>query len=109
MLFCNKCGNLMVSENKKGKLIYVCRNCGFTNKSIKANVTTISEKIKNKDTIVVIEKDENFEEYPIDKDVKCPECGKKGAYWFMKQTRAADEAPTIFYCCTNCKHKWREY
>ncbi len=100
----------MISENKKGKLVYVCRNCKYTSRPSKVSTTTISEKIKSKkDVIVVMDEGKSFEEYPIDKDVKCPECGKKGAYWFMRQTRAADEAPTIFYCCVSCKHKWREY
>ena len=108
MKFCNKCGNLMLSENKNGKLFYVCRKCGHIEKS--DSISTITEKIENKkEQVIVLDDDNEMKQYPIDKDVKCPECGKKGAYWFMRQTRAADEAPTIFYSCIHCKHKWREY
>jgi len=97
----------MVPENKNGEIVYVCRKCGDIEKS---QITKIHEKIKKKEeTITFFDEEKDLEQYPIDKDVKCPECGKKGARWFMRQTRAADEAPTIFYCCIHCKHKWREY
>ena len=39
----------------------------------------------------------------------CPECGHDEAYYELKQTRSADEAPTRFFECAKCKHKWREY
>ncbi|MEM0290915.1 MAG: transcription factor S, partial [Thermoplasmata archaeon] len=32
-----------------------------------------------------------------------------GAYWMLKQTRAADEPETRFYICTKCGYRWREY
>ena len=41
--------------------------------------------------------------------VVCPECGNDKAYYEIKQTRSADEAPTRFFTCTACKHSWREY
>ncbi|MCX8179694.1 MAG: transcription factor S [Candidatus Aenigmarchaeota archaeon] len=108
MKFCNKCGNLMITEKKDEKLVYVCRKCKNVEKSTDA--TTISEKMKGKKEVVtVFDEEKELEQYPIDKDAKCPECGKKGAHWFLRQTRAADEPPTIFYCCAHCKHKWREY
>ncbi|MEM2705477.1 MAG: transcription factor S, partial [Thermoplasmata archaeon] len=39
----------------------------------------------------------------------CPKCGNRGAYWMLKQTRAADEPETRFYICTKCGYRWREY
>ena len=27
----------------------------------------------------------------------------------LKQTRSADEAPTRFFECAKCGHKWRDY
>ena len=41
--------------------------------------------------------------------VKCPNCGYTEAYWWMIQTRSADEAPTTFYKCVRCGHVWRDY
>lgn len=37
---------------------------------------------------------------------ECPECHKKEVTWRSQQTRAGDEAETIFYKCT-CGHNWR--
>ena len=39
----------------------------------------------------------------------CPECGHNEAYYELKQTRSADEAPTRFFECASCGHKWRDY
>lgn len=42
--------------------------------------------------------------------ILCPECNEvKEAYWWMQQTRGADEPPTRFYECKKCKYRWREY
>ena len=39
----------------------------------------------------------------------CPECGHDEAYYELKQTRSADEAPTRIFTCAKCKHTWRAY
>jgi DNA-directed RNA polymerase, subunit M/Transcription elongation factor TFIIS len=46
---------------------------------------------------------------PVSKEVTCPKCGNHEAYYWMIQTRAADEPPTRFYKCVKCGHTWREY
>ena len=110
MEFCTKCGNLMISERKGGKLAYVCRKCGHVSKEKRVVSTNISEKIKIKDVkIPVFSEEDNLKQYPVDKKIVCMQCGNHGAYWFMQQTRSADEPPTMFLCCTKCKRKWREY
>jgi DNA-directed RNA polymerase subunit M len=40
---------------------------------------------------------------------QCPECGNDEAYWYLQQTRSADESETRFYICVECDHKWRDY
>lgn len=110
MDFCDKCGNLMITERESNRLRYVCRKCGHTVRSKRAISTSIEERIKSKKMIVpVFSEDDDLRQYPINKEIVCPNCENRGAYWFMQQTRAADEAPTMFLCCTKCKHKWREY
>ena len=109
MIFCDKCGNLMIAEEKKGKLVYVCRNCGHTSHPKKIKTTRISEKLKTEEKkVLVINEEVGFERYPKAK-IMCPKCENHEAYWFMQQTRGGDEPPTRFYCCTKCGHKWREY
>lgn len=109
MEFCEKCGNLLIAVEEKGKLVYTCSKCGHKKRAKKVVSTNINETIRDEDKKILIfdEKDE-FEQYPKAK-VICPKCGNNKAYWHMQQTRAADEPPTNFYRCTKCKHSWREY
>ena len=97
-MFCPKCGGLLI--NKNGKV--VCSNCGaeFTSGKIK-------EKTKKKEKSISIAKKET-EIHPKTK-AKCPKCGNNEAYYWVVQTRSADEPPTRFYKCTKCKYIWREY
>jgi DNA-directed RNA polymerase subunit M len=40
--------------------------------------------------------------------IECPKCSHHEAYWWMVQTRGADESPTQFFRCTKCSYTWRE-
>ena len=103
--FCKKCHSLMVPV-KKGKVAHMkCRKCGFQSKgAVKA--MKIVEKMQKKKGVVLLEKDEvNLPST----DKPCPECDNPKAYYWLQQTRSADEPPTQFFRCTKCKHVWREY
>lgn len=105
--FCPKCGNVLVPEKKKTKVWLYCKKCNKHYKPKKK--VKFSEKINTKKReIVVIGKEEELKELPITK-ITCPECNNEKAYWWMQQTRGADEPPTIFYKCTKCGYTWRSY
>ena len=97
MDFC-KCGGIIVSAGDKGK----CRSCG---KTTSVEVKAV-KSVKKKEETVVIEN--NKPDLP-ETDVRCEKCGNMRAFWWLIQTRSADEPPTQFYKCTKCKHTWREY
>jgi len=40
---------------------------------------------------------------------ECPKCKNAHAYFWLLQTRSADEAETTFYKCTKCNYTWRTY
>ncbi len=108
MKFCPECGTLMVI--KKEELI--CPKCGYgeRRKNKKKEKLVVKEKMNNiekEKNIEVIFEDE--EAYPISEETVCPKCGKKGAYYFFKQTRSSDEAETRFLKCIHCGYVWREY
>lgn len=59
--------------------------------------------------------DEDEDEEPEDSralpkiEAQCDECDNDEAYYYLQQTRAADESETRFYICTECDNKWRDY
>lgn len=105
-MFCPKCGNLMVGDKKKKGYLF-CRKCEHRVKSREKVEITEAIHEKKKD-IVVMGKDEGVAELPTT-TIMCPKCENMEAYWWMQQTRAADEPPTIFYRCKKCSFSWRSY
>ena len=103
--FCEKCGSIMVPV-KKGKTTYIkCRGCGKEQKKDIRNLKIVEETEKKKGVIVL---EKNAPVLPLT-DRECPKCEHNRAYWWMQQTRSADEPPTQFFRCEKCKHTWREY
>ena len=106
MEFCDKCGLVLIAQKGKKGNYLMCRKCGF--KLTKYKPVEISERVEKDplEEVIVIEKSE--EALPKTK-TKCSKCGNLEAYWWIQQTRSADEAPTLFLRCVKCKHSWREY
>ncbi|MEM7826633.1 MAG: transcription factor S [Candidatus Aenigmatarchaeota archaeon] len=104
MEFCKKCGSVMIPE-KKGKDIYAkCTKCGHKEKRNIKNLKIIREKKIEK--TMSVEKDQVY--LPTTEKM-CPKCGNIKAYYFLQQTRSADEPPTQFFKCKKCNYVWREY
>lgn len=106
MEFCKKCGSILISDRDSKGSFLTCRKCGGKQRDY--TPVQISEKIQKDphEEVIVIEKSE--EALPKTK-TNCGKCGNKEAYWWIQQTRSADEAPTLFLRCTKCKYSWREY
>jgi len=97
--FCS-CGGLL---SPAGRGVLKCRSCGAElKKEIHGKITTRATKKE----IVVIE--DNKPDLPTT-EKQCKKCGNGKAYWWLIQTRSADEPPTQFFRCVKCKHVWREY
>lgn len=98
----------MVVEKKRKYNYLVCRKCGRMVK-LKGEKVLLKESIlSQRKDVVVMEKDEVVSELPKTKII-CPKCENTEAYWWMQQTRGADEPPTTFYKCTRCGYSWRSY
>lgn len=104
MLFCPKCGTLMVPKAEKNKKILSC-SCGYKKEEEKLILKESAPQKEEKTGEGVAEDKELL---PI-VDAECPKCRHTKAHHWMLQTRAADEAPTRFFKCEKCKHTWREY
>ena len=95
---------------KDGK--YVCKKCGFegevkkkADKPKDAALENSNSKMNDDDDMVVIDKDT----ITLSKTkVFCEKCGHPEAYYYIRQTRSADEPSTTFYRCCKCNHSWRE-
>ena len=104
MEFCPKCGAMMLPADG----ILTCNTCGYSNKAGNTEDyegITIGEH-ESEETVKML--GEKIEMRSTVKEV-CPECGHDEAYYELKQTRSGDEAPTRFFECAKCKHKWRAY
>lgn len=76
---------------------------------MKGEKLTISEAVHEaKKEIVFMGREESTAELPKTK-ITCPKCENIEAFWWMQQTRGADEPPTLFYRCTKCGYSWRSY
>ncbi|MCX8204280.1 MAG: transcription factor S [Candidatus Nezhaarchaeota archaeon] len=108
--FCPKCGKLLSPLREGGTIRLVCKLCGYSEvpplitKEIK-----VSQRISRplQETTVII-KSELSKLMPSIKAL-CPKCGHNEAYWWLLQTRRADEGSTRFYRCVKCGYTWREY
>ncbi len=103
--FCKRCGAIMLPEKKGSGTVLRCRKCGSVKKKNVKDLRITEQKKKVKG-VVVLEKNETM--LPVT-DKMCPVCENTRAYYWLQQTRAADEPPTQFFRCTKCKHVWREY
>lgn len=103
MKFCTRCGGILVPDKNKKR--FVCGSCGKASDEIGSIM--IREEVRDKrEKVEVIDKD--IEVNPK-VDIECPKCGNMKAYFWMLQTRAADESETRFYECCKCHHRWRAY
>lgn len=103
--FCKKCGAILVPKKKGKSVSLTCRRCGYeVKKPVKA--LKIVEEKKTQKGIIILEKDYTL--LPMT-ERECEKCGNKQAWYWLQQTRSADEPPTQFFRCTKCRHVWREY
>ena len=108
MKFCPRCGALMRVRVRGGVKVYVCPQCGYEEEA-KTPVRVASRRINHseRERVVVIEGDTPTGLPKV--KVTCPRCGYEEAYYWIQQTRAADEPSTRFYKCVKCGYVWRDY
>lgn len=103
MEFCPECGAMMLPKDGELK----CNSCGYVKGSSQDNESyKVSGKIEEHETVKELGDEKDM--LPTTKEI-CPQCGYDKAYYEIKQTRSADEAPTRFFKCAECGYAWREY
>ena len=106
--FCEKCGGLLVAKKGRTAVHLVCRKCGKEYRGKHEKLTISEEMHEEKKGIVIMDKNETQSELPST-HIMCPKCEHNEAFWWMQQTRSADEPPTLFYRCKKCGYSWRSY
>lgn len=102
MMFCKKCGSLVLPKDG----MIVCTKCGSKRKISKGDNYKLTHSGTKKKELVII--DDEIETMPTTR-AECPKCKNMKAEWWLRQTRGADEPETRFFRCTKCKFTWREY
>ena len=104
MLFCPKCGGILVPNKDDKKKQLVC-SCGYTSKQKEDLVVKEKIVLAPSEKIAVVEK--RIDTLPKTKE-ECPKCKHGDAFFWTVQTRAGDEAETRFFRCAKCRHQWRQ-
>lgn len=103
--FCPSCGNLLLINATAQGTQLKCRSCKFLMDYQGQRIQ--NAEIEPLDVASLTIKEDDFTSTQKT-EVKCEVCGNNEAFFQEIQIRSADEPATIFYCCTNCKHTWRE-
>lgn len=105
MQFCPNCGTALTPTKKNDKVILKCMKCNYETEKIEKAVSKISQE---KEKIVVVSKEEEKIRTMPKVKAECPKCGNREAFYWIVQTRGADESSTQFFRCTKCGYTWRE-
>jgi len=102
MIFCNKCGSMMMPKQDGKKKYFIC-SCGATTQEAQLTFTESGKgsEVENLDAV----EDKNLN--PIT-DAMCPKCEHLRAHYWLVQARSADEPEVRFFQCEKCSHTWRE-
>ena len=131
MEFCPKCNGMMMNTTVKvkkedleekvdeedqssqeieeeEKVVFKCMTCGYEKdpSEVDQDQYKVKETVESSDSVIM-----RGDESGMRSTVReiCPKCGHDRASYELLQTRSADEAPTRFFTCEKCHHKWRGY
>ncbi|WP_143701292.1 transcription factor S [Vulcanisaeta thermophila] len=105
--FCPKCHSIMTLTKVNGRSIWKCPKCGYE-EEVNPTSRLVERTVTKRDDKPIVLTKTGDEALPKVK-ARCPKCGYEEAYFWVQQTRAADEPPTRFYKCVRCGYVWREY
>lgn len=89
--------------------VLTCPKCGATKESTAGSMVVKSKAVEDVRKSVMADASQKVDLLPTTDEYQCEKCGNHKAFYYMRQTRSADEATTRFLECTKCGFKWREY
>src|SRR5256885_16480599 len=82
-----------------------CVKCGYTSSRGDKVINRLSHEREN---IIVLGKEEQKIRTLPKTKADCPKCSNHEAFYWLGQTRGADESFTQIFRCSNCGANWRE-
>ena len=96
----------MTLKKEGPQLMLICNKCGHIEQIKKMTKSLDKRRVRN--PIKVIGKEgADLNPLPLVQEV-CPKCGNGEAFFWLVQTRGADESATQFFRCKKCNYTWRE-
>ncbi|MHA1945928.1 MAG: hypothetical protein ACXAC6_09990 [Candidatus Hodarchaeales archaeon] len=113
MNFCQKCGNMLIPQNKKGrKAGFLNLRCNFCQITEEAMIDGISYQVKTRFNHKLEDQSQIItENFSIDPTIRqaCPKCGYLEAYYWQGSNRRKQEwESTTYYRCIKCKNTWND-
>src|SRR5215472_6558342 len=106
MKFCPKCEKRMKPRIEEG--ILSCPKCGLISQREDKSESRVRPILGPPGSLKIMDAENELDGLPTT-TIDCSRCGNDMAFWWMLQTRSADEPTTQFYRCTKCTHTWRNY
>lgn len=103
--FCPSCGNLLLIDGASTQTQLKCRSCPFVAEFHGSKVRNGEIHPLDVNSFVISDDSLTFSNKT---SCKCEMCGHTEAWFTEVQIRSADEPATLFFCCCNCKYRWRE-
>jgi DNA-directed RNA polymerase subunit M len=103
--FCPKCGSRLVPVKKAKSIVLSCPSCEYETRKPERSIQPVKTE---KENIIVIGREEQKIRTLPKMKVECPKCGHMEAFYWLVQTRGADESSTQFFRCASCGATWRE-
>jgi DNA-directed RNA polymerase subunit M len=89
--------------------VLTCPKCGHQKQAVAGQNVVKTKSVDDVKKSVMDDGTQSVSLLPTTDEYACEKCGNSKAYYYMRQTRSADEATTRFLECTKCGFKWREY
>lgn len=108
--FCPESNDLLYpkEDRERRQLVYTCRSCGYSEDADPSEWCVYRNEVRHsaKEKTIILKDVRSDPTLPRTRDVRCPQCNHNEAVFFSAST---EEGMTLFFNCTSCGNRWRDY